>query len=346
MWSLPTQMSAPRPKRLLPLTALILLWVVFLNGCGILSEEQFIVYAEGDVGARNIAVARSDGSEHRIVIAGPSDDFAPKWSPDHTRIAFLSNRDGNVELYITPADGSSVMRVTNTGVPESQPTWSPDGKRLAYVSPDFEGHPRVYWLRLSDLLPNPLIFSSGSEVDPAWSPEGTGVAFASLNQQGISEGLFLRNPDGVNQYQLTTAQDRDPVWSPDGTKIAFVSKRDGNEEIYVLHVTPQGPDGQAIRITNDPGRDFAPQWSPDSKRVAFISDRTGNTDIYVVTDSGQDLKALTQNTIEETDFAWGKNGKIVFESVPADKPELFVTTQDGQQNKLSSGDFAASQPDW
>ena len=339
-------MHAPRVTRLVRFAALLVVWLLTLNACGLLKEERFIVYSVGSEGIRDIVVARSDASDRRVIIAAEADDFAPKWSPDHTRIAFLSNRDGNVELYIAPADGSSPMRVTNTGVTESQPTWSPDGTRIAYVSPDFEGRPRVYWLRLADLLPNRLIFESSSEVDPAWSPEGTWIAFASLNLAGRSEGLFLRNPDGVNRIQLSTAADRDPVWSPDGSKLAFVSTRDGDEEIYVLRVGTEGPSGQAVRITDNPTRDFSPQWSPDGKRVAFISDRNGNRDIFVVSDQGQDLKALTRNEIEETGFVWGDDGKIVFESVPAGRAELFVTTQDGVQNRLSVGDVAASQPDW
>ena len=337
----------PRASKLLPFAVSLALWVVALNGCGLLSEEQFIVYAVGEEGARDIVVARSDGSDRRAIVDDESDDFAPQWSPDHARIAFLSNREGNVELYVAPADGAGPMRVTNTGVDESQPTWSPDGRRLAYVSPDFEGHPRVYWLRLSDLLPNALISESSSEIEPAWSPEGTWVAYSSLNREtGVSDGLFLRNPDGVNRIQLSSAPDRDPVWSPDGSKLAFVSTRDGNQEIYVLRVDQTGPVGQAVRVTDDPGNDFSPQWSPDGKRIGFISDRNGNRDIFVASDTGEDVQALTRNQIEETGFVWGDNGKIVFESVPDGRAQLFVTTQDGVQSRLSEMSGIASQPDW
>ena len=153
--------------------------MLLLGGCGLLSEEKLIAYTVGEPGSRDIVVARSDGRDRKVIIDNVADDFSPIWSPDHSRIAFLTNRDGNVELYISPADGSTAMRVTNTGVGESQPTWSPDGQRLAYVSPDNEGVPRVFWVRLTDLLPNRLIFESNSEVDPAWSPNGTWIAFAA-----------------------------------------------------------------------------------------------------------------------------------------------------------------------
>lgn len=320
--------------------------VLMLGACSLLAEETFIVYSVGEKGTRDIVVARADGSDRQLVMTGPDDDFGAIWSPDHSRLAFLTDRDGNVELYLALVDGSSVIRVTNTSVDESQPTWSPDGERIAYVSLDADRNPRVYWVWLKDLLPNRLIFESDSESDPAWSPDGTWIAFAGLDEHGRSEGLFLRNPDGVNRLQLSASPDRGPVWSPDGKKLAFTSIRDGDEEIYVLHVGPEGPKGQAVRITNNPASDTAPAWSPDSKRVAFISDRNGNRDIFTVSDKGENIQSLTSNQVDELDMVWGPSDTLVFESQPSGKSQLFVTTTTGQQNRLSVGDVAASQPDW
>ena len=328
------------------LTTLASVSALALGACGLLDEETFIAYSVGDIGERDIVVARADGTDRRVIIAGPGDDFGTVWSPDHSRFAFLSDRDGNVELYIGLVDGSPAIRVTNTDVAESQPTWSPDGERIAYVSPEADGTPRVYWVRFTDLLPNRLIFESNSEVDPAWSPNGSWIAFAALDLNGVSEGLFLRNPDGVNRLQLSASPDRTPMWSPDGKKLAFTSTRDGDEEIYVLRVGTDGPQGQAVRITNNPASDISPTWSPDSKRVAFISDRNDSRDIFTVSEKGEDLQALTRNQIEELDLSWGTDDKLVFESRPAGKSELFVTTTEGTQNRLSVGDVAASQPAW
>ena len=95
---------------------------VFSVACGTLEETGFIAYDSGTEGKRDIGVIRPDGTSGRAVITHPSDDFSPVWSPDRKRMAFLSNRDGNVELYVASADGSDVMRLTNTKVAESSPT--------------------------------------------------------------------------------------------------------------------------------------------------------------------------------------------------------------------------------
>jgi Tol biopolymer transport system component len=335
----------PMRIRLLPLTALLLA-AFALAGCGLLDEPGWVVYATGEEGSRDIAVVNPATGEQRIIIAHTADDFAPVWSANQQWVAFLSDRDGNVELYLATADGLTVMRATNTGVDESSPTWSPDGKRVAYVSPTESGEPRVQWLRLADLIPQRLAPGSFGEQDPAWSPTGEWIAFAGLQEDGSSRGLLLRNPDGVNQLQVSESSDSQPVWSPDGRRLAYVSTRDGNEEIYVVRVGPAGPEGQAQRLTDDPARDFSPQWSPDGKQVLFLSDRNGNLDLFTVSDQGENTKALTRNGVNELSARYGRDGRIVFVSVPDARPALFLVSKDGAQSQLPAGSQPASQPDW
>ncbi len=317
------------------------------GACGLFSEPGLIVHAVGEEGARDIAVVQTDGTEVPTSLANEGgDDFGPVWSPNRQSIAFLSDRDGNVELYVVRADGGNPLRATNTGVAESQPTWSPESDRLAYTSPDADGKPQIYWLRLSDLIPHRLQFRSESEVDPAWSPKGVWIAFVSLDADGNSQGLSLRNPDGVDELRISNSPDRSPAWSPDGKKLAFVSERDGDQEIYVLDVDERGPVGQARRLTRNPARDFAPQWSPDSKRIVFLSDRVESLDVLTVSDRGEDLRELTRNDIPEVAVRWGRDGRIVFVSEPGGLSALFIVDADGTQQQLTSGVPPRSQPDW
>ncbi len=330
---------------LLLVTASVAL-VLIISACGLFDDPGFIVYAEGKVGERDVVVMDPEGDHRRVVVGGDSDDFAPVWSPDQSRIAFLSDRDGNIELYAATPDGSSIMRITNSAVAESQPTWSPDSQRIAYTAPELDGRPRIVWVNLSDLQPNRLIFGSDSELDPTWSPGGTWVAFTSLDEMGKPQGLFLRNPDGVDELRISESPDSSPAWSPDGKKLAFVSTRDGNEEIYMVEIGPRGPEGQAQRVTDNPARDFAPSWSPEGQRIVFLSDRAGGVDIFSVSKKGEDLRALTRNDFDELAVSWGPDGRIVFESRPTGESDLFVMDADGNQHQISSGSRPSTQPDW
>ena len=76
----------------------------------------------------------ADGSNPIRLTTDPADDLVPRWSPDGTKFAFYSNRDGNYEIYVMDADGSNQTRLTNTPADEIDPAWSPDGGQIVFTS--------------------------------------------------------------------------------------------------------------------------------------------------------------------------------------------------------------------
>ena len=76
----------------------------------------------------------ADGSDVRRLTHSPGLDIRPSWSPDGTRIAFTSNRDGNYEIYVMNADGTGQRRVTHNPGKDDYATWHPDGTKLLMVS--------------------------------------------------------------------------------------------------------------------------------------------------------------------------------------------------------------------
>ena len=76
----------------------------------------------------------ADGSGPTRLTNNAAADVEPAWSPDGSRIAFASTRDGNFEIYVMNADGSNQTRLTNNAAADDQPAWSPDGTRIAFKS--------------------------------------------------------------------------------------------------------------------------------------------------------------------------------------------------------------------
>jgi Tol biopolymer transport system component len=74
----------------------------------------------------------ADGTQRSRLTTHPGREWFPAWSPNSRRIAFMSGRDGNFEIYVMEADGSNQTRLTSTGTADANPTWSPSGGRIAY----------------------------------------------------------------------------------------------------------------------------------------------------------------------------------------------------------------------
>lgn len=321
--------------------------------CALFAEPNYIVYSIGEPGARDIVITRPNGENSLTLTAGTdwqgADNYEPLWDPTRQRVAFLSNRDGNVEIYSMLADGSAYTRMTNSEFTEHQISWSNDGDSIAYTSEDPDGKRSVQHVSFSNLTPTPVIFGSDGETDPAWSPSERVVVFAKLNPEGESIGIYLRDPTNVNDVQLTAGPHRFPTWSPDGTRLAYVSTQiDEQEDVYIVGVSSAGWTVAPFRVTSSSARDYAPVWSPDGGSIAFLSDRDGNVEIYTAPSfqTQEPPTRLTRNAVDELSVQWGPTGMLLFPSGPEGSTDLFVMESNGQgQRRLTSG-APATQPDW
>ena len=259
------------------------------------------------------------------------------------RIAFVSDRDGNQEIYAMNANGSSQTRLTNDTATDNWPSWSPDGAKIAFYSVR-DGDSEIYVMNADGSSPTKLTLNTVGDWDPAWSPNGTQIVFSS-HLDGI-EQIYVMNANGTGQTKLTTgAINWRAVWSPDGLRIAFVSYRDGDEEIYVMNADGSNP----VRLTNNIAGDSKPSWSPDGARIAFHSDRDGNDEIYVMNIDGSGVTRLTNNPALDSQPSWSPDGsKIAFHTNRDGKVEIYVMNSDGSgQTNLTNNPAANdSSPSW
>lgn len=252
------------------------------------------------------------------------------------KIAFVSYRDGNAEIYVMDADGTNQINLTNNTAGDYGPIWSPDGTKIAFRSGgdgnihvmDADGSNQNNLMAGGDYpswSPNgaKIAFASyrdgstniyvmdadGSNLirltnnfasNPIWSPDGTKIAFLSFLDDLTTE-IYVMDADGANQTRLTnnTVSDRNPAWSPDGTKIAFQR----NFAIYVMDANG----GNLTRLTN--AGSWGPVWSPDGTKIAFVN----YAEICVMNADGSNQINLTNNTVEDYGISWSPDGaKIAF----------------------------------
>ena len=250
-----------------------------------------------------IYVMDADGLNQVNLTNTGGGEFAPAWSPDGSKIAFYSSRDGiSGEIYVMDADGLNLMRLTNFFGLDHNPDWSPDGSKIAFDR-SLAGNLEIYVMDADGLNQVNLTNNAAGDSSPSWSPDGSKIAFYS--SRDATTEIYVMNADGSNQVNLTNNAGGNftPAWSPDGSKIAFGSFRDGNSEIYVMDADGLNP----MNLTNNARDDGGPDWSPDGSKIVFSSNRDSADqahDIYVMDADGSNPMRLTNNAAGDSRPSW------------------------------------------
>lgn len=266
-----------------------------------LSEER-------DQYLSNIWVVAATGGAPRRLTTGDERDGAPRWSPDGTRLAFVSQRHGQKrpQLYVMPLEGGESVRLTELPQGVADPVWSPDGTRLVFVS-------RV----------------GGDETprDEAEEPRSKPArVITTLKYKMNGEGfvhdrrshLFVVNPDDGTLDQLTEGDfnHTHPAWSPDDTLLAFTSARhaerdeDDASDVWIMPVTG----GDPRRLTDTAGPVGHPAFSPDGRTIAYLGHRQRydagyNWRLYVVPVGGGTSLCLS-NGLDRNCRTLGSQGPL------------------------------------
>jgi len=260
------------------------------------------------------------------------------------RIAFQSNRDGALKIYVL--DRAGIRRVTDGPGNDMKPAWSPDGRRLTFFS-DRDGNEEIYVVDADGRNLRRLTFSPEHDREPAWSPDGRRIVFTSHRDGTVN--LWMMRSDGSEQRRFTNyriGQAAIPAWSPDGRWIAFTSNMRLGWRVSLIDV-----EGRGERVLASENGDCRPAWSPDGRSVAFVSVRSdGKGDIWAVSPDGKGLRRLTSDgTLYDYHPAWSPDGRrIVFAAGPDKQSyKLFVMDADGSNRRqLTFGTAFDTYPSW
>ncbi len=177
------------------------------------------------------AVERSNLAQLTKLTPDTTSASDPAFSPDASRIAFVSLRDGNAEIYVMNADGTGATRVTNDPQPDGRPAFTPDGQALVFHSARTAGKQQIWTVNLDGTGLTQLTRDSVNS-SPTVSPDGQTVAYVSTrNKDG---DIWLMARDGSNQRQFTRSpqqRESEPRFLRDGTLAYLVERRENNRTV-------------------------------------------------------------------------------------------------------------------
>jgi Tol biopolymer transport system component len=285
-----------------------------------LNDPRGIMLGTSGTGsASEIFMMRPDGTDRRQLTHNTILDNDPDWSPDGSKIVYISAVDSlpgatarRRDVFVMNVDGSGSHRLFRAvdGPGAAHPRWSPDGTRISFDSflPSLGFQPFVMNadgsnVKLVRAMP-------GENFSLEWSPDGTRFLFLTNRAPRLVWTLYLMPVDGSSEQQIsgngacTSNLGRTAQWSPDGSSIAYSCDTNLGSWISSLH-----SDGTVTSVTVPATVDFAPVWSPSGEQIAFASDRSGLggnpiPQVYLINAGGGAVSQVTSHPVRQVVNAW------------------------------------------
>ena len=259
-----------------------------------------------------------------------------------TKLAFVSTRTGNKEIYTIDFDGRNLHRVTRNGSINLSPRWSPNGQKISFTS-YIRRNPDLYVIDFIRGKITLLSHQIGLNAAPAWSPDGRHIALTMRTPSGSE--IFMVNTKGKKIRQLTKSRrdDLSASWSPDGKRMAFVSNRSGRPQIYIMNADSSGVKRLTFRGTYN----VSPVWSPRNDRIAYSGIIDGKFQICTVSLDGQAIHVLTSMGNNQSP-SWSPDGRyITYNQTTRRGTKVYVMNFDGNfKRQVSRGEGKDSSPSW
>ena len=219
----------------------------------------------------------------------PSYEGQPSWSPDGNEIAFVSDRDGNYEIYVMDSNGSNQERLTYAPYRyDIEPDWSPDGSKIVFSAGEYGSN--IFVMNADGSDERRLTSGMLNDGAPAWRYNN------KILYHDWSGTVYTMNPDGSEKTALTESSY--PSWSADANKILFSWRGD------IWTMNPDGSNKMLLYAHHDFPWSFEPACSPKGNKVAFSMGITLCTasippwcenfsDLYTMNSDGSNLERLT-----------------------------------------------------
>ncbi len=246
-----------------------------------------------------LQVSDADGANAQTVLASNEPIISPAWSPDGSRIAYVSFEQRKPIVVVQNLAQGTTRVVANFRGNNSAPAWSPDGSMLA-VTLTRDDIAQIYLIPAAGGQPRRMTVTPAIDTEPSFSPDGKWIAFTS--DRGGSPQVY-RMPAGGGAAQRLTFEGTynvRPRYSPDGKSIAFVQRESGRFRIAVLEI-----DTGQVTVLTDGRLDDSPSYAPNGKMILYEAQENGRGQLSAVSSDGRVRQRLVSSAGDVRDPAWG-----------------------------------------
>ncbi|WP_240922244.1 Tol-Pal system beta propeller repeat protein TolB [Oleiagrimonas sp. C23AA] len=249
----------------------------------------------------SLIVADSDGYNPQVVVRSKEALLSPTWSPDGSKLAYVSFENGNSAIYIQDiATGSRQLISGRAKGINGAPAFSPDGTKLA-VSLSYVGNPEIFIINLADHHETRLTHNFSIDTEPTWTPDGKNIVFTS-DRSGKPQ-LYQMPATGGTPSRITFQGNYNANASigPDGKKIAMVQ---GSGNVYRIAIMDRSLGDQEHFVS--PGNfDDAPSFAPNGCMLLYAASQGTRGVLYEVSEDGKVRQRLVLSNGDVREPAWG-----------------------------------------